>query len=1119
MTNGEIRFQKGKETYVFEYGKKRKLDGNTLKNLYKNEMRELKPIFDAITSIDGEKSKLDSAKEVELLKKLHLLIASDGEISDVDLLIGEEFKRLKKQNKEISIEAFLDKKLADAGLTLNAESQDQSAPVPTPAVVTPTPVVEEQTPQDSSVEQNNAPKDVTQTQAQKRQAMDKAYMEAIQNKVVSMVNQKDFLKAEFTSTYKVQSGDNLIEIAIAALKDENDGKMPTQKEIHQRVAEIALVNGISNVNKIYVGKELQVGKAKQQETPAGTPTEPPVETPVETPAVSSQTEETTLRPSKIKVSHESLSDEVIAKLAELTLEEAPADETEEVAKARKAKNLENLKQQIEISNSNFTILIDCAIAISDPSLIDRTSPEVKELVNELLLTKDISVIESLLKDGLSLFQKDETSFRTVAALFKEIRDKEKAGQKTLTEDEFFIKETLQEFVIAEGYVSDIDKDKDCNSDLRLNYDGDGNVCYIGEGGELPTGFAIASNDRVTVEKFTADLRAAESMTGKIDKTIAMQDLYKKYAGTRDNNAFACSVLANPGMFGADKEDVLTAIKYNGVEFLTYLDTSYVKKDLELKKAVIERITELLVTEAPNPDNIRFLEFIFDRINDYVLEDNADDETKNDKALKRLILEQYFTTEKDADGNITKATYSARKLTKEDAYGLARAVKDLDDNVFKKALVDMINIDNMHSNEFGHTLQAIGGELVEKKLKEIFETQVNSDNVFRFIYGVYYSKNIPNDKILEEYSSLASLPLHLLQRLSEDSKITDANRVNLINIFIDKETGLISESTMAGPPSVTWENILTALPKPENCKEGEAKKVLDAVINSLGKDEINKALYTLYCKGYDGVKERVENLLKENSSDVEFIKKVGKIQFFRAQVAKVIDLSTFDEDTQKELKESFFSNISKANDGSFEMDLEMYNQLKYHNWIETYDFKSSGAKAHETIQWLVNTDAENSYRIDENANPLKFIPCNPDGIKKGVELFAAVHGVETGNRAVNEGKLLDTPNYVTPDNVIDIIEEFARQVSNISASENILEWMDNEFGGASRDQMNKIPEALLKAAEKHGIDIVSKDSVGAKLRALMNKDAGWGGDYASGVAKQIDDLMIKLIAEIRAKMNE
>ena len=109
-------------------------------------------------------------------------------------------------------------------------------------------------------------------------------------------------------------------------------------------------------------------------------------------------------------------------------------------------------------------------------------------------------------------------------------------------------------------------------------------------------------------------------------------------------------------------------------------------------------------------------------------------------------------------------------------------------------------------------------------------------------------------------------------------------------------------------------------------------------------------------------------------------------------------------------------------------------------------------------------------------------------------------------------MLDTADYVTPDNVIDIIEEFNRQSAKAGVNEGIMEYLDNEWGGASRDQMNEIVDALISKAAQIGIP--EDNETVAFLTTLKDQDAGFGGDYAEDVAKQIDDAMKKLIEYIK-----
>ncbi len=99
-------------------------------------------------------------------------------------------------------------------------------------------------------------------------ASSKAFNEYIQN--AANKYDKDQVTEQLSgNTYKVRSGNTLYNIAKKALQDE--GKTPTNKEINERMAQIALVNNIKDVNNLKIGTELKVGTTP----PAAGGTNPP----------------------------------------------------------------------------------------------------------------------------------------------------------------------------------------------------------------------------------------------------------------------------------------------------------------------------------------------------------------------------------------------------------------------------------------------------------------------------------------------------------------------------------------------------------------------------------------------------------------------------------------------------------------------------------------------------------------------------------------------------------------------------------------------------------------------------------------------------------------------------
>ena len=89
-------------------------------------------------------------------------------------------------------------------------------------------------------------------------------------------------------------------------------------------------------------------------------------------------------------------------------------------------------------------------------------------MKDLILTRNPEVISKLLQyengdfDSTVLLN-DEEAHRTVAGLFKEIRDKEKAGVK-LTEAEHKLKETLESIVGKSGSI--VEKDEEGLQTMR-----------------------------------------------------------------------------------------------------------------------------------------------------------------------------------------------------------------------------------------------------------------------------------------------------------------------------------------------------------------------------------------------------------------------------------------------------------------------------------------------------------------------------------------------------------------------------------------------------------------------------------------------------------------------------
>ena len=485
MTDNGIHFDRnGKKIYLDE--------GKSYKKA-KKELKDLQPIFDAINEVGNKKGKVDG-KETELL---NLLRGKLGKYISEDSMkkLVEDFQKSGK-----SIEEFLKYEAPTSGIIHVVESKEYPNPV---GMIEP--ILEEDAAKaeetsvadgvtnDVAASEPKASKPTPEKVADDGKSSMRAYNNTIQNLKQKYGDKKDALNGEFAKTYTVKKGDSLYKIAVEQLKAENGGKKPGYVEINKRIAEIALVNNINDVNKVKVGQELKVGKtpapvdttvqtgAQQDVKPEIKPNQEP-EPPVAESSIVvvkpqidenwteaavegeekikkfTKTEgegENAVTTTKFKYTNGDIAVEAdtleelkeLIKPFEKEIKSAPESEAAEAATARKAENLKTLLERVKTYPSE-EVLKDVVATLKDEGKIDKTSDEAKALVKDLLLTKNNNVIRAIIINGEggldnTLFEKDEEALKTAADMYKELIDKEKAGVK-LTDDEHVLKSLLKE---------------------------------------------------------------------------------------------------------------------------------------------------------------------------------------------------------------------------------------------------------------------------------------------------------------------------------------------------------------------------------------------------------------------------------------------------------------------------------------------------------------------------------------------------------------------------------------------------------------------------------------------------------------------------------------------------
>ena len=878
MTDNGIHFDRnGKKIYLDE--------GKSYKKA-KKELKDLQPIFDAIDEVGNKKGKVDG-KETELL---NLLRGKLGKYISEDSMkkLVEDFQKSGK-----SIEEFLKDEAPTSGTVPVVEFKEYPNPIE---------MIKEILEEDAAKAEEKSVADGVKNEvaesepktskptpekvADDGKSSMRAYNNTIQNLKQKYGDKKDALNGEFAKTYTVKKGDSLYKIAVEQLKAENGGKKPGYVEINKRIAEIALVNNINDVNKVKVGQELKVGKTpapadttvqtvaqpevKQEVKPNQEPEPPVAESSIVVvkPQIDenwteaavegeekikkfTKTEgegENAVTTTKFKYTNGDITVEAdtleelkeLIKPFEKEIKSAPEGEAAEAATARKAENLKTLLERVKTYPSE-EVLNDVVATLKDDGKIDKTSDEAKALVKDLLLTKNNNVIGDIIINGAcgldnTLFEKDEEALKTAATMYKELIDKEKAGVR-LTDDEHYL-ESLLEY----SHYYDIPADTEHGVVAKSEGYSDRGIVY--------SAGAYSADSPELLDAFVTKLNAADTD----EKKTA---LFKEYANT-DDIALARALADNADSLKATKDDVLALINKNDIAVIDSLRYTPAKADIDaFYTAIKDKVADIyLNSDKGNIQNTKCLGIAFNKIDqtNMIAEEKA--------ALKNQILETYFVVEtaKDEEGNDVK-TYKfepSRRYT----YDEMNALISKCDDEMKTAIVNSIKLEDMGICEYTAAGENyISQDVLVQKFAEYIDKMETKEEVLDFINNkVGDCRDIPFDKIIEKFSAEPEIMQGLLEKFDEKSMISEENGFKLAKFFTQTdENGNVTFDKSKLPGGVTLDDFVRLLPA--DCQEGEAQKVAKAIYEKLDLDDGEAVLYMFNNINMGDYNKKVDKLVE------------------------------------------------------------------------------------------------------------------------------------------------------------------------------------------------------------------------------------------------------------------
>ena len=734
---------------------------------------------------------------------------------------------------------------------------------------------------------------------------------------------------------------------------------------------------------------------------------------------------------------------------------APEGETEEAKATRMAENLAALKELITLTNGNVQVIKNVADKLREEGIVDKKSDGCKELVQELLLTRNADVVSAIMPiteddEGnktadISLLENDRTSNEYLAGLFKEIRDKEKAGEM-LTPEEIKLKEALQERCHTKGFKIEADAENDIN-EKYMNYGDDGGIYYTA----YVDNRVYWASDEELLDEFVNKLKAADTDGKKAA-------LFKEYAKTKDVELARC-LLGQAKELHAKDEDIKTVINSNGMYVLGQLSTADgVEWPEDIVNTMNARIKSIYTKGKGKLDDVDYLD---------VAKNWIDKLPENKRDAARIELAETFfkkTKTKDDKGqDVVEYKFEpSRRPTYEEMDGLCILINAItDDDIASKmrqALIDTIKLEDMDHGQFTQAIEEYVN--IGSGYARIVDGMKTKEEVLDFIENKMTEAknyNIPFDKILEKFPNDADIKKKLLQYVDDKSTISEAN--------------------------------------------------VKVLVGSLGKADIDE-LTNLASKNPKAVADKLAALVKANAGDKAFIQKVCAIENRDAIPYQILwELAPqkgWDDATKQAVFEKVFDGRISSKDRKKFLDLAVQKGLITPASKDAYS--STPADKYKIGNAVYDTSG--NYK---EGNTIALRKYSGDGYDKGVNLYIQLRSAgwgDTPKMLKGEGEY---KNFVTPDNVASMVIAF----NDKSPEEGVMQYIANESRTMSQNVCNVIPRNLMTKAKALSLDNTNEFK---KLAAFVNKHKSTTAGYSEDEGKQLDALITALANMVVNKEN-
>ena len=492
-----------------------------------------------------------------------------------------------------------------------------------------------------------------------------------------------------------------------------------------------------------------------------------------------------------------------------------------------------------------------------------------------------------------------------------------------------------------------------------------------------------------------------------------------------------------------------------------------------------------------------------------------------EAARTEIAETYFektTTKDDAGNDKTEYTFNPkRRPTKEEMTGLCAVAND----DMKKAMGNYIKLEDMGKGQFNEAIERTnygdGNNPVVEPYADMVDGMSDKKEVLDFI-----DNKIATDK---NYN----IPYDkILEKFSDDKDIKDKllEHVDRHSTISDKNRLALAKTYMKEENGrVSLDK--TKLPKgaspqnilnalPDDCKTGDAEKYFRAALKELGEDDL-KLLTEFADKNENAVKDRIAELVNANKSDNVFIQNVCKLDDKITPYQDLYEVNATDAGWNDETKQAVFEIFN----GRIEIkDKQDYLDGAVKSGLATKvaeDRYQVGANIYQTSGYY---DTNNNNNADDNET-IWLQKYSKVGYENGIKLYNALEGAGSGDTAKMLKGEGEYENFVTADNVIGLILGF----DDKSPNEGIMQYIANEWTTIPQATCIVIPNKLMEKAKAVDAELKQNNSEYSKivdsdeykkLADFVKEHQDTAKGYSEDDGKILDNLIYDLVNAILCK---